>query len=153
MTLQITKHFTLAEMSHSATGERMGLNNTPPADLMPNILKVCERLEQIRGHFGLPVRVLSCYRSPEVNSAVGGSPTSAHRFGLAADIVIEGVANIDLARWCAEHIADYDQVIYEFGATGWVHIGFTATTTPRKQLLSAAKESGRTVYHGGIERA
>ena len=150
MHLQITKHFSLREMSRSATGTRLGLPNNPPAELMPNILKVCERLEQVREHFGKPVTVLSCYRSPAVNTAVGGSKTSAHRFGLAADIEIEGVSNLELARWCRDNIADYDQIIYEFGEDGWVHIGFTATSQPRMQLLSAVKDGGKTVYKPGL---
>ena len=150
MHLQITKHFTLREMTRSATGQRLGLKNDPPPELMPNILKVATRLEQAREHYGKPIRVLSCYRSPSVNAAVGGSKTSAHRFGLAADFEVEGVANIDVARWCAENIDDFDQIIYEFGPTGWVHMGFTDTKEPRKQLLSAVKENGKTVYKPGL---
>ena len=150
MHLQITKHFSLREMSNSATATRLGLENTPPPALMTNILKVCERLEQVREHYGLPIRVLSCYRSAAVNAAVGGSQTSAHRFGLAADFEIDGVPNLELARWCRDNIADYDQIIYEFGPTGWVHMGFTATSQPRKQLLSAVKQGGKTVYKQGL---
>ena len=150
MHLQITKHFTLREMTKSATAQRLGLSNDPPPDLMINILKVCERLEQVREHYDLPIRVLSCYRSPAVNAAVGGSQTSAHRFGLAADFEIDGVPNIELARWCRDNIVDYDQIIYEFGPSGWVHMGFTATSEPRKQLLSAVKQGGKTVYKQGL---
>jgi hypothetical protein len=150
MHLQITQHFNYREMTRSATGQRLGLKNDPPAELMPNILKVCERLELVRAHYGKPIRVLSCYRSPAVNAAVGGSKTSAHRFGLAADFEVEGVANIDVARWCAENIADFDQIIYEFGPSGWVHMGFTDTKQPRKQLLSAVKDNGKTIYKQGL---
>lgn len=149
MDLQITKHFSLREMSRSATASRLGLNNTPPPEYMPNMLLVCERLEQIRANYDRPVRVLSCYRSPAVNAAVGGSTNSAHRFGMAADFEIPGVSNIEVARWCAENISDYDQIIYEFGETGWVHIGFSRAA-PRKQLLSAVKEGGKTVYKPGL---
>jgi hypothetical protein len=150
MHLQITKHFSLREMTRSAKGQELGLKNDPPPELMPNILKICERLEQVRAHYGKPITVRSCYRSPEVNKAVGGSKTSAHRFGLAADFLVDGVANIDVARWCRDNIADYDQIIYEFGPTGWVHMGFTVTSQPRKQLLSAVKQGGKTVYKQGL---
>lgn len=150
MHLQITEHFSYREMTRSATGERMGIANNPPSELMPNILKVCERLEKVREHYDRPVTVLSCYRSLALNAAVGGSPTSAHRFGLAADFQIEGVSNLEIARWCADNISDYDQIIYEFGETGWVHMGFTSIKQPRKQLLSAVKENGKTVYKPGL---
>ena len=149
MHLQITAHFTLSELTASNTGTRLGLDNNPPAELMPNILHVAERLEMIRAHFGRPVRVHSCFRSEAVNKAVGGSPTSAHRFAHAADFTIPGVSVLEVCKWCAENIHDYDQVIYEFGESGWIHIGFTSKT-PRKQLLTAAKHNGKTIYTPGF---
>ena len=90
MHLKITEHFTMAELTRSNTATRMGLENHPPAELMPNILHVAERLEMVRAHFGKPVQVHSCFRSEAVNKAVGGSPTSAHRFAHAADFIIPG---------------------------------------------------------------
>jgi hypothetical protein len=108
---------------------------------------VAARLEEVRAHFGKPVRVLSCYRSPAVNAAVGGSKTSAHRYALAADFFIPGVSVIDVARWCADNIKDFDQVIYEFGQ--WVHLGFSEIE-PRGKLLTAEKVNGKTVYRDGL---
>lgn len=143
----LTEHFTLEEMSLSTTGARLGLDNTIPVPLISNARMVAERLEKVRAHFGQPVRVLSCYRAPAVNAAVGGSKTSAHRFALAADFIAGSAPLIAVARWCAENIEDFDQVIYEFGQ--WVHIGFS--NTPRRQILTAVKENGRTVYHQGLE--
>lgn len=143
--MKLTAHFTKEEMERSNTATRLGLPNACPFELMPNMLKVAAALELVREHFGLPVRVLSCYRSPIVNQAVGGSATSAHRFALAADITIQGVPNIKVCEWCATNIPEYDQVIYEFGEGGWCHLGFT-NKEPRKQYLAATKVDGRTVY-------
>ena len=141
-------------MEKSSTAIRKGLNNTCPADLLLNMQKVADHLELIRMHFNAPLRVLSCYRSPEVNKAVGGSKTSAHRFAMAADCTVDGVSVYDLCKWCADNIEDYDQIIYEFGekdnpSAGWMHIGFT-NGTPRKQLLTATKQNGKTVYQSGL---
>lgn len=144
----MTEHFAASELQLSATGARLGLDNICPPALLPNMWLVAEKLEEVRAHFGKPVRVLSCYRSPAVNAAVGGSKTSAHRYALAADFVIPGVPLTDVARWCAANIEDFDQVIYEFGS--WIHLGF-ASSGPRKQVLTAAKVEGKTVYRAGLE--
>lgn len=147
--MKLTEHFTKEEMERSNTAIRLGLSNICPPGLELNMLKVATRLELIRKHFNAPVRVLSCYRSPIVNASVGGSNTSAHRFALAADIQVDGVEVIKVCEWCAVNIPDYDQIIYEFGPSGWCHIGFT-NGTPRKECLSAVKQGSRTVYKGGL---
>lgn len=149
MAQKLTEHFTLEELSRSTTAVRQGLDNTPPAKLVPNLKRVAEHLEIVRAHFGRPVNVYSGYRSPAVNKAVGGSATSAHRFGLAADFVVQGVSNREVCEWIQKNLADFDQVIYEFGPKGWVHLGLAAKA--RKQALTAVKENGKTVYKPGIQ--
>ena len=149
LTDHFTTNFTLAEMQHSETASRNGLDNTMPDDLMPNALIVCQHLEIIRANYKLPINVLSCYRSLEVNTLCKGSKTSAHKAAFAADIVIYGIPNIQLCKDIAHILDDYDQIIYEFGPTGWCHVGFS-NGPPRKMLLSAVKENGTTVYKTGI---
>jgi zinc D-Ala-D-Ala carboxypeptidase len=144
----MTEHFTLSELSRSETAIRKGINNIIPAEYLPNAERVAKALEIVRAEFG-PVTVTSCYRGPELNRMVGGSPTSAHCFACAADFECSA-PNIDVAQWCAANIPDYDQVIYEFGAAGWVHLGFTSGN-PRKQTLTATKDRGKTVYIQGIK--
>lgn len=146
--MKLTEHFTIEEMQRSSTATRLGLLNVCPTALVPNMLEVATHLETIRAHFNAPVHVLSCFRSPEVNKAVGGSPTSAHRFAHAADFTVQGVANIDVCRWVAENVPDFDQVIYEFGPDGWCHLGFGGAV--RGQLLTATKEGGKTIYRKGL---
>lgn len=145
--MNITEHFTKVELEQSNTAVRLGLPNECPPDLVPNMVKVATALELVRSAFGKPVRVLSCYRAPAVNAAVGGSATSAHRFALAADIQIGGVDVIEVSRWCARNLEGYDQVIHEFDQ--WTHIGFT-NGTPRGEMLTAKKVGSRTVYSMGI---
>lgn len=149
MPTKITEHFTIEEMTRSEAAIRNGLDNSVPNHLIANMRKVASVLEIIRSHFNAPIKVTSCYRSQDVNKAVGGSKTSAHCFAHAADFEVVGVANLDVCRWVAENIPDFDQVIYEFGPGGWCHLGFT-TKEPRKQLLSAVKENGKTVYRKGL---
>ena len=49
-------------------------------------------LEKIRVHFGKPVHINSAYRTHTKNKAVGGAQFSQHKYGLAADITINGVS-------------------------------------------------------------
>jgi hypothetical protein len=149
MATRLTPHFTLVEMSRSNTAVRLDLDNTIPPDLIPNATHVAQALELVREHFGAVVHVSSCYRAPAVNKAVGGSPTSAHRFAHAADFTVEGVPVIEVCQWCALNIPNFDQVIYEFGPGGWCHLGFT-NGAPRRQTLTAIKENGKTVYKPAI---
>lgn len=147
--MNLTKHFTRREMERSSTATRLGIPNVCPPELIANMLRVAENLEKIREHYKVPVHVLSCYRSPAVNASVGGSKTSAHRFALAADCEVSGEPHIEVCRWIIDNIPDYDQVIYEFGPDGWVHLGFT-NGVPRKQVLSAVKIKGKTIYLNGL---
>ena len=90
---KITPHFTYRELTNSATGRRLGLENKPNEQELANIRKTAERLEKIRAWLGkkygreVSIHVLSCFRSEAVNRAVGGSRTSAHRFGSAASVI------------------------------------------------------------------
>ena len=151
--MNLTEHFTKEEFERSSTAIRKGMPNICPPELLSNMLDVANHLEIIRAYYDAPIHILSVYRSEAVNKAVGGSKTSAHSFAHAADFEVAGVANIEVCRWIAENIKGFDQIIYEFGEAGWIHLGFTHGT-PRGELLSATKEMVKgklkTVYKGGL---
>lgn len=69
---QLTQHFTLAELTASGTAQRLGLDNTPPPEVLPALTNTAEMLERIRSTLGVPVVVTSGYRAWAVNKAVGG---------------------------------------------------------------------------------
>lgn len=122
--MKLSTHFTLAEMTVSQTAARRGLDNTPGADAIAALKLLCDRaLEPIRAHFDRPVIVTSGYRAPKVNKAIGGAASSQHCKGQAADFTVPGVSNIDLARWIHRNL-QYDQLIAEYGETGWVHVSY-----------------------------
>lgn len=149
--MQLTPHFSLEEMSRSNTAVRHGISNDIPANLIPNAKKVASALEIIRAHEKAAVIVFSCYRGMVVNKLVGGSDTSAHPKALAADFKVVGKSVKAVCDLAAKIIPDFDQIIYEFGESGWCHIGFAAPgKKPRKQLLTAVKQGGKTVYKPGI---
>ena len=124
--MNLSANFTLKELTKSDTATRLGLDNTPGEAEIESLRLLCEKvLQPVRDHFGKSVTVNSGYRSPESNAAVGGSKTSDHCKGQAADIEIPGVPNAELAQWIMDN-CDYTQLILEFYTqgipdSGWVH--------------------------------
>ncbi|MFZ2950938.1 MAG: D-Ala-D-Ala carboxypeptidase family metallohydrolase [Desulfuromonadaceae bacterium] len=146
----LTEHFTTEEFIKSSTATRRGINNAIPGPLLGNAKMMAEALEKIRAHYGKPMVVTSCYRSPELNKAVGGSKTSSHCHALAADFTVTGESNIDVCRKIPELLGDFDQVINEFPESGgWIHLGLT-TGDPRGMILTARKINGKTTYTKGL---
>jgi len=153
--MQLTNNFSLKELTASDTATRKGLDNTPNEAVIANLKTLAENiLQPVREHYGKSVKVNSGYRSPEVNAAVGGSRTSDHCKGQAADIEITGVANGDLAKYIAENYK-FTQVILEFYTqgipdSGWVHVSYDANDL-KCQTLTAVKKDGKTVYLPGLQ--
>jgi hypothetical protein len=152
--MQLTNNFSLKELTTSETATRKGLDNTPNEAVTANLKTLAENiLQPVREHYGKSVKVNSGYRSPEVNASVGGSKTSDHCKGQAADIEITGVANGDLAKYIAENYK-FTQVILEFYTqgipdSGWVHVSYDANDL-KCQALTAVKKDGKTVYLPGL---
>lgn len=80
------RYFTFDELTYSRTAVENGLLNRPGATERDNLAQLVERLlDPLRERLGEPIAILSGYRSPEVNSLVGGVPDSQHTLGEAAD--------------------------------------------------------------------
>ena len=152
--MNLTANFSLTEMVKSETALRHGMENTPGEVEIAALRLLCEKvLQPVRDHYGVGVKVNSGFRHPDVNAAVGGSKTSDHCRGQAADIEIPGVANADLAVWIMENL-DYTQLILEFYTpgildSGWVHVSYNPTNL-KKENLTATKKDGKTVYLPGL---
>src|SRR4029077_19829076 len=88
--MQLSEHFTLAELTYSDTANAQGIDNTPSTAIVDQLSDLCEcTLEGIRDLLGRrPVTITSGYRCPELNAAVGGVSDSAHLYGCAADLVV-----------------------------------------------------------------
>jgi len=152
--MNLTANFSLHELTKSETALRMGLDNTPGPVETEYLKILAERvLQPIRDHFQKGVKVNSGYRSPDSNAAVGGSRTSDHCKGQAADIEIPGVPNAELAQWIMDNL-DYTQLILEFYTpgipdSGWVHVSYNPDNL-KKQELTAMKVAGKTQYVPGL---
>lgn len=133
--MQLTPHFTLEEFTRSGKAAELGLDNTPPPELLPRLILTAELLERIRATLGVPVIVTSGYRSPKVNLAVGSSSGSDHPHGHAADIVAPAFGTpYEVARTLAPLVSTLGigQIILE-GIKGkrWVHV---STHTPERAI-------------------
>lgn len=141
--MQLSKHFSMAELTVTSTG----LPNTPIGAELENLFSLAEVLEQVRFELGHPVIISSGYRAPAINSIIGGSKSSAHIKGLAADFACPGfgtphqicVALIDAGlKW--------DQLILEYKDNSrnpggdWVHLGLK---------LEGSRQMVMTRLHGG----
>ena len=62
-----------------------------PLEVYENIIKLASQLQFLRDYTGRPITINSAYRCPEHNAKVGGSKTSQHLLGKAADITIQSL--------------------------------------------------------------
>ena len=147
--MELTRNFTLSELTKSDTAIRKGINNNPNAEQVEKLKALCENiLQPVRDHFGR-VKITSGFRSVELCLAINSSANSQHARAEAADFECPGVDNAELADWIKRELP-YDQLILEFYTpgepnSGWIHCSFTEGT-PRKQFLHAYREEGRTKY-------
>jgi zinc D-Ala-D-Ala carboxypeptidase len=147
--MQLTKHFTLQEMTASETAARRGFDNIPNETEISNLVRVAELLEEVRILLGKPILINSAFRSKQVNDAVGSRDTSQHRLGCAADIRVPGMNPDEVCRAIIASGIQYDQLIREFwtpeGGGGWTHISVpnTKEMTARRQALIIDKAGTR----------
>lgn len=152
--MKLTANFTLNELTQSETALRKGLDNAPTQDIISALqLLAVNVLQPVRDHYGRGVKVNSGYRSPEVNASVGGSKTSDHCKGQAADIEIPGVANKELALYIRDNL-EYTQLILEAYTegvpdSGWVHVSYDPANL-KKQVMTAKFVNGKAIYSNGI---
>jgi zinc D-Ala-D-Ala carboxypeptidase len=143
--------FWLSEFLRSDTATRKGLANVPgPAELANIRRPLAAGMERVRNLLGVPVHITSGYRSPEVNAAVGGTSTSQHCQGLAADFIAPDFGTPrSIASYLMQHLPDlrFDQLIFE---GTWVHISFV-NDKPRGEVLTAHFVPGQAVsYSRGV---
>jgi len=150
--MNLSKNFTLSELTKSNEAARHGIDNTPTAEIVENLRGLAENiLQKVRDNYGM-VTVSSGYRNKAVNEKAGGSATSDHVFGFAADFEVAGVQNKVLAEWIRDNLK-FTQVILEFPGQnpndGWVHCSYNPANL-KNQCLTAIKQNGKTVYLPGI---
>ena len=121
------KYFTIRELTRSDTARWLGIDNTPPPSAVKALHDLVDHvLDPLREAWGGPIRVNSGYRCPELNKAVGGTPSSQHQRGEAADITVGSSSrNRRLLALVKELKLPYDQLIDEKGCR-WIHVSHRA---------------------------
>jgi zinc D-Ala-D-Ala carboxypeptidase len=131
--VQLSPNFSLSDLVYSETAEENGIDNTPPPEVVENLKRLAAGLEAVRALLGAPLEISSGYRCAALNEAVGGSSTSQHIQGLAADFACSGYGSpLEVALAIQKSGLEFDQCILEYGR--WVHLSFS--DTPRSRLLT-----------------
>lgn len=125
------RYFTWDELTRTSTG----LANQPDERQQRALIELCTHvLDPLRERLDRPITINSGFRSPAVNQAVGGSRTSQHLRGEAADIVISGMRPSAVLAVIRQMGLPIDQAIDErIGAKGWLHVSYGARH--RRQFL------------------
>lgn len=128
---------TFDELVSSRTADSQNIPNRPSEAVLRNMVDLLSVLNAVRAVYDKPIVVTSGYRSVALNCAVGGKPTSAHLFGLAADVKPQSsklddyFAIFDLFRKFASRMGYHSIVIYEkpdsSGIPRWVHLELSMT--------------------------
>ena len=128
------KYFTIKELCKSTTAISKNIDNSPNSEITKNLEQLVDNiLDPLREKYGKPIKVNSGYRCEALNKAVGGSKTSQHRYGQAADITGNSKSeNKKLFELAQELKLPFDQLIDESNFS-WVHISYS--NKPRKQIL------------------
>jgi uncharacterized protein YcbK (DUF882 family) len=139
--MNLTKHFTLEELTHTDHRE---FENNPNIDEVANLNRLAEFLEQVKTVLGgKPIMINSAFRCKQVNDAVGSKDTSQHRIGCAADIRVPDMTPDEVVKAIISSGIGYDQIIREFDR--WTHISVpsVAGSNPRRQALIIDKAGTR----------
>ena len=125
------KHFELDEFIKSDVATQRKIDNTPTFEVVEHLEELVENfLEPLRIALGYPIVINSGYRCAKLNRAVGGSDTSAHPLGFAADISCPYMSFSKfrdfVVNWATKTKPRFDQILLESEKTTgkqWIHVG------------------------------
>ena len=147
----ISKHISYKEATYSRTATRLNIDNKPNDEQLKNMKLIAEEVfEPLRMWVGGPIKINSFFRSPKLNTAIGGSSKSQHCHGQAIDLddTFGRATNAEMFEFIREHL-DFDQMIWEFGDDDnpdWVHVSYVSPQENRNRCLKAYKHQGKTKY-------
>jgi len=156
--MKLSKNFTLQELIKSNTALRLGIDNTPSKEgIMKLTILATSVLQLLRDRIGA-LRITSGYRSPKLNTAIGGSNKSQHTKCEAVDIqyVKRGrMDNLLIYQALIDLDIDFDQCILEFGdstktsdptSPAWIHLSYKITDNRRQVLVAYKDDNNKTKY-------
>lgn len=142
----LSRHFGLHEFTRSATATSRGISNLPEAKHKANLRMLAIGLEQVRRLLGnQPLNITSGYRNPQLNAAVGGTPTSAHALGYAADFTHPEMDPLEVCKAIEKSVLTFDQLIHE-PSRDITHISFDPRL--RREVKTQAGGPGSPIRWG-----
>ena len=152
---QLSEHFKLSEFTQSGTARRHKVKNVPGPREVERLRFLCVKsLEPMRRRFGA-IRITSGFRCKKLNALVGGSPTSQHVLGEAADIHTGGRELSEKMFGFAKQNMPFDQLILEHNpAHGiyWLHISLRSDRPGNRHeafFVKVKKKKGKKVKKAG----
>lgn len=130
------KHFTITELCRSNTADKHLIDNTCNEEHAANLTALVDNvLDPLRAAYGRPIIVNSGYRCEKLNRKVGGSKTSDHMRGMAADITAGSPKENKRLFYLIQELGlPFKQLIDEKGFA-WVHVSYDANNL-KKQVLA-----------------
>ena len=147
----ISEHISYKESVYSRTATRLDIDNNPDDRQILNMETIADEVfEPLRMWVGGPIKINSFFRSPKLNTAIGGSSKSQHCHGQAIDLddTYGRATNAEMYEFIKEHL-DFDQIIWEFGDEdnpSWVHVSYVSAQDNRRRCLKAYKDKGKSKY-------
>lgn len=140
--VRLGKYFYLAEFCRSEYATRHGIIIDPAPHIVENLRAlVVNVLDPLRAEIG-PIHISSGYRPILINQKIGGSRTSQHVLGQAADLMSDHMPVKGVFDTIRRMRLPYDQIIDEYGQ--WVHVSYGPRN--RRQDLLARHAGGKTQY-------
>jgi zinc D-Ala-D-Ala carboxypeptidase len=141
--MKLSQHFTLHELTRSDTALRLGIDNSLPPQLTNKALETAHMMERIRTYLSelaskdVPIVVTSGYRSPALNTAIGGAEQSDHQRMMAVDFrapAFGSAQQVCRALAPAVNSLQIGQLILEYSS--WVHVSLAVPVKPQNRVIT-----------------
>lgn len=137
------KYFSIAEFLRSDAAEKYQVSNIPSDEELLKVLNninalVNNVLDPLRDMVGRPVIITSGYRSQRVNELVGGSKTSQHLAGKAADFHVQGCTpqQMEVVYQTMQIGFDFDQLIF-YPSKNIIHVSWDGNKNRQESWVKA----------------
>ena len=137
------KYFSYSEFFQSDAAEKHQVKNIPDDAQLSQVLGnikalVLNVLDPLRAMIARPIIITSGYRSQRVNELVGGSKTSQHLLGKAADIHVQGYTpqQMEMVYRTIQMYYDFDQLIF-YPSKNIIHISWNGDKNRQESWVKA----------------
>ena len=137
------KYFSYSEFLKSDVAEKHQVENIPDDAQLSQVLGnikalVLNVLDPLRAMIARPIIITSGYRSQRVNELVGGSKTSQHLLGKAADFHVQGYTpqQMEMVYRTIQMYYDFDQLIF-YPSKNIIHVSWNGDKNRQESWVKA----------------